>query len=144
MDINALSQLAGASGPGPAAGAGGAGSPQRLAPDDLVVDDFNQALRGAQGAAAAQQPSQVPAAEVAAPGRRTLGDAILAGVDRMSGDTRQAWSAVNNISALPEMLNTRQLLEVQASFVKFSFYSEVVSKGVSKATQNLDSLVKMQ
>ncbi len=144
MDVNALSQLAGAGVPAPAAGSAAAGSPQRLAPDDLVVEDFNQALRGAQGVAAVQPAPQAPAPDALAPAGGTIGDAILAGVERMAGDTRQAWSKVQAMSVQGEALNTRQLLEVQASFVKFSFYSEVVSKGISKATQNLDSLVKMQ
>jgi hypothetical protein len=140
VDIHAMSQLAGAS--GPVSGVQSAGAGQPLAPDDLVVEDFQRALQGAPQAAEAQPVLASPAAG-GAQGPRTLGDAILSGIDRVSAEAKQTWEAAHAVPAGPN-IGLHDLLTLQANFVKFSFLYEVIGKGISKSVQNLDSLVKMQ
>lgn len=116
-------------------------------PDDRVVEDFNGALNGpAQPAAAA---AAAPAHEAESPTpvapARTIGDAILAGIHAYSSDLRGAWQAIRTSGPQEgEALSVARLVQLQAHIVEFSVLSELVGKGVSKAVQDLDALVKMQ
>lgn len=136
MDINALSQMAGAAPLVPAVA-----TPPPL-PDDLVISDFGHALNGAGVAAGPGAAGTAPRpANLAG---RTVGDAILAGMEQLSGETLNAWGVIKH--KLPEGANiaTADLINFQASVLQFTFLYELVGKGVSKSAQNLDSLVKLQ
>ncbi len=73
----------------------------------------------------------------------TLGDNILKGLQNVSEDFRKSWSNVN--ATLDGKVDTiSELLKLQMSMAQMSLQFELVGKGVSRATQNIDQLVKLQ
>jgi type III secretion protein I len=91
-------------------------------------------------AAAAQQSVQVqpPASEV---GKASLGDTILTTLQDLSTDTKQRFGQVGELLSKPE-INMSELMSLQYTLLQTSLQFELASKGISKFTQNLDSVLK--
>lgn len=138
MDVNATSQLAGASALAPAAPVA---SDTPDAPDDLAVYRFSQVLQPPPAAGTADaalplaRPGQVPT---------TLGESILAGLDDWSGRMRTSWSAVHEPLGDADQLSTARLIGYQVKLLDFQVAFELYSKGVSKSVQDLENSLKTQ
>lgn len=102
---------------------------QLMAGDDLAGPDL--------------APGAAPAPAAAPPATPTLGDAILNGLRGVSQDMSAKWSAVSAALESPsvEMVS---MLKLQLTVAQMSVQYELVGKAISKSTQNLDQLVKLQ
>jgi type III secretion protein I len=80
-------------------------------------------------------------AEPAAP--RTLGDAILQGLQSASSDITNAWRATGEVLNKPD-ITVSDMLRVQTMLLQSSVQYELVGKAVSKSTQSLENILKTQ
>lgn len=74
----------------------------------------------------------------------TMGEQILNGLQNVSSDLRQSIGDVSAALNSSEELSVSDLLKAQMGLMQVSVTYELVGKGISKSTQNLDQLVKMQ
>jgi type III secretion system YscI/HrpB-like protein len=96
------------------------------------------------------QPAAAPAA--AAAGTipvpsvgQTPGDSILNGMSSVGTEFRDSWTAMQQALARPAgEMTTADMLRLQMHMVQLSVQVEMVGKVISKATQNLDQLAKLQ
>jgi type III secretion protein I len=79
-----------------------------------------------------------------APENRTMGDNILSGMQGLSNDFQQSVKTVSSVLSEGGSMNVTDLLKVQVSMMQISVQYELVGKAISRATQNLDQLVKVQ
>ena len=96
------------------------------------------------------QPAAAPA--VAAAGMnpvaslgQTPGDSILNGMSSVGTEFRDSWAAMQQALARPAgEMTTADMLRLQMHMVQLSVQVEMVGKVISKATQNIDQLAKLQ
>ena len=74
----------------------------------------------------------------------TLGDQILGGLQGFSRDYQQAWSTVSATLESGADLRMPDMLKLQMGLTQMSIQYELVGKAISRSTQNLDQLVKLQ
>ena len=104
---------------------------------------------GAEGAGVAQvavsitvaRPATATPDGPAAP--RTLGDAILQGLQSASTDITNAWRATGEVLNKPD-ITVSDMLRVQTMLLQSSVQYELVGKAVSKSTQSLENILKTQ
>lgn len=82
--------------------------------------------------------SPAPAQEIP-----SLGDFVLDGLSKAQRSVNAAWSSVAQTLNQPELKIT-DLLRTQIGLLQVSIECELVGKGASKSTQNLDTLTKLQ
>jgi len=87
------------------------------------------------------QPSSATPGGAAAP--RTLGDAILQGLQSASNDITNAWRATGEVLNKPD-ITVSDMLRVQTMLLQSSVQYELVGKAVSKSTQSLENILKTQ
>lgn len=99
--------------------------------------------------AAMQPPAEVVARAADAPlsaseaGKNTLGDAILSGLQSASDDLGQRFNRAQAMLTGPE-LTVADAMRLQISIMQASMQYELINKGVSKMTQNIDQVLKTQ
>jgi type III secretion protein I len=93
----------------------------------------------AQAAAAASAVNRSAASKAV-----SLGDNILAGMQNLSTDFKQAWQSVSSALDANSPLTSSELLKLQMGITQLSVQYDLVGKAISRSTQNLDQLVKMQ
>ncbi len=103
---------------------------------------------GSNMAAVSQDAASVmvgkPAAALDAPvAPRTLGDAILQGLQSASNDITNAWRATGEVLNKPD-ITVSDMLRVQTMLLQSSVQYELVGKAVSKSTQSLENILKTQ
>ncbi len=131
-------------------GALGASAGRQATPAALDAQSFSDLLaahhvrlEGSGASAASVAPAR--AGQAHAPGASTPGDAILRGITRMGGDLRASWHHLHvQAGDLDGSLSAREMFALQWHMVSMSVQFEAIGKGVSKATQNVDQLVRMQ
>ena len=100
-------------------------------------------------AAAMQIPAEsvVRAADTVLPAsettKNTLGDAILTGLQSASDDLGQRFSQAQTMLTGPD-LSVADAMRLQLSIMQASMQYELINKGVSKMTQNIDQVLKTQ
>lgn len=141
-------------------GSTGTEAPGRLPADQLAVARFAE-IMDAQPTVVAEavQASLAPAASVstgwggggvmgasapAVQGPRTLGDQVLAGMQNLSEDFQQSWKSVSAALESGSAMTTSDMLKLQMGLTQMSIQYELVGKAISRSTQNLDQLVKLQ
>jgi type III secretion protein I len=139
MDINAASMLASlAAAPTqmPAAATGPA--------DPLATARFEQVMN-IQPVPLAPATAEANAAALAIPtGPRTMGDSILSGMQNLSTDFQQSWKSVSAALEAGDTMTTTDLLKLQLGLTQMSVQYDLVGKAISRSTQNLDQLGKLQ
>jgi type III secretion protein I len=75
---------------------------------------------------------------------RTIGDSILSGLQNMSSDFRQSWAAVHAALDRGPTMTITEMLKMQMGLTQMSIQYDLVGKAISRSTQNLDQLVKLQ
>lgn len=109
--------------------------------DDLAAARFQEVMN-AQPAPVAQAVQEafpgVPASQ------RTLGDSILAGMQNLSSEFQQSWKTVNAALDAGSLMTMSDMLKLQMGIVQMSIQYDLVGKAISRSTQNIDQLVKMQ
>lgn len=91
--------------------------------------------------AAVGRISPVTTGEPSAP--RTLGDAILQGLQSASTDITNAWRTTGEVLNKPD-ITVSDMLRVQTMLLQSSVQYELVGKAVSKSTQSLENILKTQ
>ena len=90
-------------------------------------------------------PVMIDSAAVLLPAEnRTMGDNILTGMESMSSEYRQAMTKVNAALDSSGDMTISDMLRLQMGLMQISVQHELVAKGISRSTQNLDQLVKIQ
>jgi type III secretion protein I len=114
-----------------------------LALADVPGAEGNGVAAVSQDAASVVVGTQPPStqAEPAAP--RTLGDAILQGLQSASNDITNAWRATGEVLNKPD-ITVSDMLRVQTMLLQSSVQYELVGKAVSKSTQSLENILKTQ
>jgi len=115
----------------------------QLALADVPGAEGNGVAAVSQDAASVVVGTQRPStqAEPAAP--RTLGDAILQGLQSASNDITNAWRATGEVLNKPD-ITVSDMLRVQTMLLQSSVQYELVGKAVSKSTQSLENILKTQ
>ncbi|MDH5857333.1 type III secretion system inner rod subunit SctI [Lampropedia aestuarii] len=101
-----------------------------------------QAPSGADNAAAVNATSEVASTTSTTPA--TWGDRILSGMQGVSSDFHGQWDSVRQALASPRAIEPREMLQLQMQMHHMSIQSELVGKLVSRSTQNIDQLVRLQ
>ncbi len=120
--------------------------PVRAAPDAGAIGRFNDYMTPAPAAADGVAPASAAGAEdaIARAGRATPGDGILNGLNSLGADMSRDWQSVKDVLAGKNMPDIKDMLSVQVSLIGLSMHHELVNKCVTRSTQNLDQLVKLQ
>lgn len=127
----------------------GAAPAPKAAPDSLAAARFS-AIMGHQPTPVAEavQAALAPAAAgsgVAATTPGSMGERILAGMNNVSSDFQSAWKSVSTVlDASDKNMNMQDLLKLQLQLVQVSVQYDLVGKAVSRSTQNLDQLLRLQ
>ncbi len=85
----------------------------------------------------------VQAAPAAATPVNSLGGAILESLESASTQIKTRWSQATQALERPE-LTMSEVVRLQMAVVESSIQFEIVSKGIGKANQNLDQLLRTQ
>jgi type III secretion protein I len=133
MDIAATARMGAAAAPMPA----NAVTP----PDDLAAAQFNQVMNASPAPLTQAIREAYPTGTT---GPVSLGDSILSGMQNLSSDFQQSWRAVNTALDSSSMMTMSDMLKLQIGIVQMSIQYDLVGKAISRSTQNLDQLVKMQ
>lgn len=115
-----------------------------VAADPLATARFAELMGGAPPAVA--DPS-APAANPPAlppPGERSVGDAVLAGMQNLSGEFKASWQMVQSTLDSGQAMTLPDMLKMQMGLAQMSIQHELIGKAVSRSAQNLDQLVKLQ
>lgn len=104
------------------------------------VDRFAAALHESQ---AAVMPRADAIASTTGTEKGGLGDAILSGLKSASDDLGQRFTQAQNMLTGPD-LGVADAMRLQMSIMQASMQYELINKGVSKMTQNIDQVLKTQ
>ena len=74
----------------------------------------------------------------------SIGDRILSGMQGLSNDVQQSWATVKNALDNTSNMTTADMLKLQMGLTQMSIQYDLVGKAISRSTQNLDQLLKMQ
>lgn len=76
----------------------------------------------------------------------SVGDRILHSIQGVSSDFKNSWETVSKALSTnsTEPMGMQEMLKLQLNLVQTSFQYEMVSKVISRSTQNLDQLVRIQ
>ncbi|MEO5672265.1 MAG: type III secretion system inner rod subunit SctI [Ramlibacter sp.] len=116
-----------------------------LPPDDLAAARFSAIMQPAQAAPAQVATEMVvaPAADGMAMAKTgSLGDKVLTGMQNLSAEFKQSFDWIRG--ALDGHLTTNDMLKLQMGITQTSLKYDLVGKAISRSTQNVDQLVKMQ
>ena len=94
--------------------------------------------------AAGAAPALQPAAQL--PPNASVGDRILNGMENVSEGFRNSWDAVNRMidSSSMQAGNVQDMLKLQLQLTQVTFEYDLVGKAVTRSTQNIDQLVRVQ
>lgn len=114
------------------------------APDSLAAARFGAIMGQPTPVAEAVQAALAPAtAAGTTPG--SMGERILSGMNNVSSDFQSAWKSVSTVlDASDKNMNMQDLLKLQLQLVQVSVQYDLVGKAVSRSTQNLDQLLRLQ
>ena len=122
----------------------GAAAAPVLAADPLATAQFAQMMSPPPPVADPAAAGSDALVRAVAPENRTMGDNILSGMQGLSTDFQKSVKTVSTVLTEGGNMNVTDLLKVQVSMMQISVQYELVGKAVSRATQNLDQLVKVQ
>lgn len=133
MDIARTAQaLLSASLPAPTSAVAPTGSPDALATARFAAIMETEA------------PAPLPESPAVALPTASLGDRILNGLSGLSSDFTQSWKNVNAVLENGTSVSTSDMLKLQMGLTQLSIQYDLVGKAISRSTQNIEQLVKMQ
>lgn len=121
----------------------------RLAIADPSVQGAVATSQGPEAVASSVQAvSQAPLEKISTPNPdlsppRTLGDAILQGLQAASSDITRAWASTGEVLNKPD-ITVSDMLRVQTMLLQSAVQYELVGKAVSKSTQSIENILKTQ
>lgn len=116
------------------------------APDASAVQQFAALMQppAAEAASAAAAGTAGAAAQATAIGPQSFGDRVLNGMQNVSNDFRDSMTRASDTLRADSSIGTHQILSVQLNLSMTTFQLELVNKAISRSTQNLDQLVRVQ
>ena len=118
--------------------------PVAAAPDAAAVQRFAALMQppAPEAVAAAVGTASVQAAAIAP---QSFGDRVLSGMQSVSNDFRESWTrAAGTLEPDGAAMSMQQMMSLQLHLAQASVQYELVGKGISRATQNFDQLVRVQ
>ena len=111
--------------------------------DEVTASRFAEMMKTP---APADDPSRVGSvAGTGEPARpATLGESILEGMNHLSHEFDEARRAVRATLDPGSKMTFSDVLRLQLTLTELSIQNELVGKAISRSTQNIDQLVKMQ
>lgn len=118
-----------------------------LSPSEAVTQRFNDIM-----SAAAPTPAVSPAMPAGLPVSVTasitesagLGNTILSGLQSIPSEYSKKWRNVKaSVDEMSRNPSAGAMLTVQMGLLEVSVLYEMVGKGISRSTQNIDTLVRM-
>lgn len=91
-----------------------------------------------------EAPAPLPESPAVALPTASLGDRILNGLSGLSSDFTQSWKNVNAVLENGASVSTADMLKLQMGLTQLSIQYDLVGKAISRSTQNIEQLVKMQ
>lgn len=91
-----------------------------------------------------EAPAPLPESPAVALPTASLGDRILNGLSGLSSDFTQSWKNVNAVLENGASVSTSDMLKLQMGLTQLSIQYDLVGKAISRSTQNIEQLVKMQ
>ena len=91
-----------------------------------------------------QTQAHTPVLQVAPDPNASIGDRILSGMQGLSNDVQQSWATVKSALDNTSNMTTADMLKLQMGLTQMSIQYDLVGKAISRSTQNLDQLLKMQ
>lgn len=80
----------------------------------------------------------------AATSANSLGDRILGGLSSASSDFQTSLKTVSSLLEGSNVMSTTDLLKLQLNLVQVSIQYDLIGKAISRSTQNIDQMVKIQ
>jgi type III secretion protein I len=124
----------------------GAGGTALAAPDARAAERFAEIMQAgpvSMGPVTAAAPEVLPAA-VSTATTQTIGDKILGGLSSLSTDFQQSWKSVAAVVNNDGMVTTNDMLKLQMNLTQMSVQYDLLGKAISRSTQNVEQLVKIQ
>jgi type III secretion system YscI/HrpB-like protein len=113
---------------------------------DAEAARFTDVLQAPQAAQGIQAPSDVPEVYSVSPGQPGhLGDAILRSMEEVGRQYAAKTQEIHQVFLdRSQELSTTSLLRLQVQLTDASMFVDLLGKAVSKATQHIDQLTKLQ
>ncbi len=121
----------------------GAGGTAIAAPDARAAERFAEIMQAGPVSADSATPDVLPAV-VSAATSQTMGDKILGGLSSLSTDFQQSWKSVATVVNNDGMMTTNEMLKLQMNLTQMSVQYDLIGKAISRSTQNVEQLVKIQ
>ena len=118
--------------------------PPPLAPDALATAQFSSLMTVPGAAPMQSQVITEASANLQAIELPSLGDNILKGLQGMASEFKQSMTNVSASLDRGTNMSVSDLFKVQMGLMQMSVQYELIGKGISRSTQNLDQLVKIQ
>lgn len=115
--------------------------PDMATPDALAAARFDELMATTP---AAPTSTTLPTLTTPHPQAVTLGDRILQGLGGLSTDFQQSWKEVSSVLDSGNMMTTGDMLKLQMNLTQIAIQYDMVGKAISKSTQNIEQLVKIQ
>lgn len=116
---------------------------QSLPPaDEVTAARFAEMMKPVAPTDDPSQASRVAGSEPSKP--RTLGESILEGMNHLSHEFDETRRAVRATLDPGAKISFNDALRLQLTLAELSIQNELVGKAISRSTQNIDQLVKMQ
>ena len=110
---------------------------------ELMAGGGLEEARGA-SAAVSVAPAAVSDAPLAVAGKESLGDRILNGLSGASSDFQQSLGKVRGVLDAGNQMSPTDLLKLQLNLTQVSIQYDLIGKAISRTTQNIDQMVKIQ
>jgi type III secretion protein I len=113
------------------------------APNAAAVQQFTALMQAPAPEAVAAASGTTEAAAVTGP--QSVGDRVLNGMQSVSQDFRESWKrAAATLDPDGAAMDLGQMLSLQLHLTQASVQFDLVGKAISRSTQNLDQLVRVQ
>ncbi|WLQ16245.1 type III secretion system inner rod subunit SctI [Hahella aquimaris] len=115
-----------------------------LTADPAALERFQQSLQPQPDTSAHATSDSSLVTLGVEPSENTLGDKVLQGMQNVKSGYDQQMEAMQLTLNNADPLNMSDMLKLQMNLAQLTLQGELISKTVSKSTQNLDTLLKSQ
>ncbi len=114
------------------------------APNELAAARFAAIMAAPDVAETAPTKNVVASLEPGVGAATSLGDRMLASLQGASDDFKGLWRTTESQINSEQNMGVREMLSIQMQVTQISVGFEFLGKAVSRSTQNLDQLVRIQ
>ena len=122
-----------------------AADPTTLAPDAQATARFAEIMQANPTTPVSGEQAVASEVAVSVNGTsQTVGERILGGLSSLSADFQHNWKSVAAAMDGKSMTTTADMLNLQINLTQMAVQYDLFGKAISRSTQNIDQLVKMQ